>query len=139
MSELAAEQEQPRSKGTVKWFNSRKGYGFITPAEGEEEVFVHQVCYGPCAMVSGPAQSTDPPGSHESRRPHLQGECVMSVRSSSHVMSCSRWHSHAMLLRSTSPVDVHSTAQQLVSSRVTAFASNRSWQPSSLLYEVLYV
>ena len=28
------------TKGTVKWFNSRKGFGFITPEEGSD-VFVH--------------------------------------------------------------------------------------------------
>ena len=29
------------AQGTVKWFNGEKGYGFITPADGSKDLFVH--------------------------------------------------------------------------------------------------
>jgi cold shock protein len=38
-SRISEGQDMPQ--GTVKWFNSEKGFGFITPDGGERDVFVH--------------------------------------------------------------------------------------------------
>ena len=44
--------------GIVKWFNSAKGYGFITPQDGTADVFVHHTaidCEGYRSLDEGQA------------------------------------------------------------------------------------
>jgi CspA family cold shock protein len=40
-SSINNQGEQQMATGTVKWFNDAKGYGFITPDDGSEDLFAH--------------------------------------------------------------------------------------------------
>ena len=47
------------AEGTVKWFNDAKGYGFITPAEGSKDLFVHHSNIAGDGFKSLPEGSVD--------------------------------------------------------------------------------
>jgi CspA family cold shock protein len=39
--EVGKEVKEKMATGTVKWFNADKGFGFIAPDDGSEDVFAH--------------------------------------------------------------------------------------------------
>ncbi len=46
------------TKGTVKWFDSTKGFGFIQPEDGKTDVFVHKSALE-AARIGGLADGQD--------------------------------------------------------------------------------
>jgi cold shock protein len=40
-SQFTQQEYGMRTTGTVKWFNAEKGFGFITPEDGQKDCFVH--------------------------------------------------------------------------------------------------
>ncbi len=44
--------------GTIKWFNPEKGYGFVSPADGSQDVFLHISALKQAGLQDAPEGST---------------------------------------------------------------------------------
>jgi len=45
-------------RGTIKWFNPEKGFGFVTPADGSADVFLHVSALKDAGLQDAPEGST---------------------------------------------------------------------------------
>jgi CspA family cold shock protein len=45
-------------RGTIKWFNPEKGYGFVSPADGSQDVFLHISALKQVGLQDAPEGST---------------------------------------------------------------------------------
>ena len=50
--------ESTRIRGTVKWFNAVRGYGFVSPEDGSSDVFLHTTVLGQAGYEQLPPGST---------------------------------------------------------------------------------
>ena len=79
------------SKGTVKWFNSQKGYGFIQPRGGGKDVFVHISAVERAGLSSlNEGQVVE----YEVEISGFSAECCLFLANPARSLRCVCWLSH---------------------------------------------